>query len=194
MRLCCEWHLPHQLTCVTAAQSGFELVGLENDGLRGVDYPGMGLLGVFLTPAMDIFHRSRCATAAFLERLSATNPRLLAVTPRTRRQQSTSCQHKVTLSGETLCIEQDLAEALGWTPEHTTDGLSLPLSSWGPNYFAMTQKGTDAGRVACTWPWVTARVLWRETLPDLVARSTIESSRHPIVQGVLEHLKRTDSE
>ena len=81
--------------------------------------------------AMAIFHRSRRATAAFLGRLSATNPRLLAVTPRTRPcQQSTSSQHKVTLSGETLYIEQDLAEALGWTPQHTTDGASLRLSGW----------------------------------------------------------------
>jgi hypothetical protein len=34
-----------------------------------------------------------------------------------QRQQSTACQHKVTLSGETLYIEQDLAEALRWTPD-----------------------------------------------------------------------------
>jgi len=106
---------------------------------------------------MAIFHRSRCAIAAFL-RLSATNPRLFAATPRTRRQQSTSCQHKVTLSGETLYIEQDLAEALGWTPEHTTDGVSLRLSGWGPNYFVITQKGTDAGRCSCKND-VTAQVL-----------------------------------
>ena len=41
-------------------------------------------------PARAIFHHSRRATAGFLP---ATDERLLAVTPQTRRQQSTSCQH-----------------------------------------------------------------------------------------------------
>ena len=95
---------------------GFELIGLDDDGLRGVDYLGIDPFSVFyseeagtvsgpegddgekqnirvtLTPAMAIFHRSWCASAAFLRQLPATNPRFLAVTPRTRRQQATSWQ------------------------------------------------------------------------------------------------------
>ena len=72
----------------------------------------LSFISLTLTPAMTSFDRSRCATAAFLGRLSVMNLRLLAVI-QTRQQQSTSCQYKVTLSGETLYIEQDLAEALG---------------------------------------------------------------------------------
>ena len=58
----------------------------------------LSFISLTLTPAMTNFDRSRCATAAFLGRLSATNPRMLAGTPRTGREQSTSCQRKVTLS------------------------------------------------------------------------------------------------
>ena len=92
-----------------------------------------------------------------------------------------------------LHIEQDLAKALARTPEYTTDGVSLRLSGGGPNYFAITQKGTDASQFFCKND-VRARVPQRKTLSDLLACSTMESSRNPVVQGVLEYLKRTDSD
>ncbi|KAF4622349.1 hypothetical protein D9613_009482 [Agrocybe pediades] len=92
-----------------------------------------------------------------------------------RRQARTSAaiQFKATLDGGTLYVEEDVARALGWTEETSPDGVSLRLSGWGPHYFAITQKGTDA---------------------DLLARSTVESSRDPLVQATLEYLKKTDSE
>ena len=58
-------------------------------------------------------------------------------------------QFKVTLDGETLYIEQDLAQALGWREGAPTEGIPLRLSGWSPHYFAITQKGTDAGRASC---------------------------------------------
>ena len=59
---------------------------------------------------------------------------------------STARQFKVTLDGQTLYIEKELAEALGWTKDTPTEGVPLRLSGWSPNYFAITQKGTDAGK------------------------------------------------
>ncbi|CAA7269497.1 unnamed protein product [Cyclocybe aegerita] len=78
----------------------------------------------------------------------------------------------VTLDGQTLYIGQEVAEALGWKPGTSTEGVSLRLSGWRPHYFAITERATDA---------------------DHLARGTIESSRNPRVQGVLEYLKKSDS-
>ncbi|KAF8202470.1 hypothetical protein BJ912DRAFT_944903 [Pholiota molesta] len=86
---------------------------------------------------------------------------------------SNATHFKATLDGGTLYVEEDVAKALGWTEENSIDGVSLRLSGWGPHYFAITQKGTEA---------------------DLLACATVESSRNPIVQATLEHLKKTDSE
>jgi hypothetical protein len=66
---------------------------------------------------------------------------------------SQRCQHysvapkqiRATLDGGTLYIDQDAAKALGWTRDTPPEGISLRLSGWGPHYFAITQKGTDAG-------------------------------------------------
>ncbi|TFK17068.1 hypothetical protein FA15DRAFT_605797, partial [Coprinopsis marcescibilis] len=73
----------------------------------------------------------------------------------------------------TLYINQELAQALGWTEETPTKGVSLRLSGWSPHYFAITRKGTDT---------------------DLLAHGTIESSRNATVVATLEYLKKTDSE
>ncbi|KAH6913305.1 hypothetical protein BKA70DRAFT_1397346 [Coprinopsis sp. MPI-PUGE-AT-0042] len=89
------------------------------------------------------------------------------------QQASAPRQFKVTLDGETLYIEQPLAEALGWREGAPTEGIPLRLSGWSPHYFAITRKGTDA---------------------DLLAHGTIESSRNPSVIATLEYLKKTDSE
>ncbi|KAJ3541250.1 hypothetical protein NMY22_g3962 [Coprinellus aureogranulatus] len=78
-----------------------------------------------------------------------------------------------TLDGETLYVEQELAEALGWRGGGPTEGVTLRLSGWSPHYFAITQKGTDA---------------------DHLAHGTIESSRNPHVVATLELLKKSDSE
>lgn len=56
-----------------------------------------------------------------------------------------SRQFTVTLDGETLYIDKELAEALGWREGGPTEGVPLRLSGWSPHYFAITQKGTDAG-------------------------------------------------
>lgn len=74
-----------------------------------------------LTPSMAISHRSRCPTAPVG---SNTTTRSLSLAIH-----YSACQPAVTLSGETLHIEQDLAKALRWTPEHKTGGVSLRLSS-----------------------------------------------------------------
>ncbi|KAF5313341.1 hypothetical protein D9611_008664 [Ephemerocybe angulata] len=89
------------------------------------------------------------------------------------QQLSSPREFKVVMEGGALYIGKELAEALGWTPSTPTDGVSLRLSGWSPHYFAITQKGTDA---------------------DLLAHGTIESSRNPNVQGILDRLKKSDSE
>ncbi|EJD45760.1 hypothetical protein AURDEDRAFT_165210 [Auricularia subglabra TFB-10046 SS5] len=68
----------------------------------------------------------------------------------------------------TVYIDQKLAEALGWDPEKGRECVQLTLSGWAPNYFAITAEGTDA---------------------DLLARGTVESSKNPVLLGVLEDLK-----
>ncbi|TFK17860.1 hypothetical protein FA15DRAFT_555593, partial [Coprinopsis marcescibilis] len=78
-------------------------------------------------------------------------------------------EFKVVLDGETLYIHQELAQALGWTEEALTKGVSLRLSGWSPHYFAITRKGTDT---------------------DLLAHGTIESSRNATVVATLEYLKK----
>ncbi|TBU29951.1 hypothetical protein BD311DRAFT_659881 [Dichomitus squalens] len=80
---------------------------------------------------------------------------------------SNAREFKVVLDNGTLYVDQALAEALGWTPTQT-QGVSLTLSGWEPHYFAIARTGTDS---------------------DLLARGTVESSRNPAVQQMLEYLK-----
>lgn len=55
-------------------------------------------------------------------------------------------EFKVLLDNETLYVEQELAEALGWKPDVKSEqGVSLTLSGWAPNYFAIARTGTDSG-------------------------------------------------
>ncbi|OBZ65855.1 hypothetical protein A0H81_14099 [Grifola frondosa] len=77
-------------------------------------------------------------------------------------------QFTVVLDNETLYIDQQLAEALGWKPNQKLDGLPLTLSGWAPSYFAIARTGSDS---------------------DLLARGTVESSRNPNVHEVLDYLK-----
>ena len=49
------------------------------------------------------------------------------------------------LDGQTLYVEKPLAEALGWSPGKSTEGVSLRLSGWDPKFFAITPTGTDSG-------------------------------------------------
>ncbi|TEB26416.1 hypothetical protein FA13DRAFT_1692224 [Coprinellus micaceus] len=90
-----------------------------------------------------------------------------------RAIQTTPKEFKVTLDGGTLYIERGIAEALGWKSVLAAEGVSLRLSGWAPSYFAITKKDTDA---------------------DRLAMNTIEGSRDPKVQAVLEQLKRRGSE
>jgi len=77
-------------------------------------------------------------------------------------------EFKVVLDNETLFIDQTLAEALGWKPDGSKDGVPLTLSGWSPHYFAIAKTGSDS---------------------DLLARGTVESSRNPRVKEVLAYLK-----
>ncbi|KAJ3544116.1 hypothetical protein NM688_g5776 [Phlebia brevispora] len=76
-------------------------------------------------------------------------------------------EFKVVLDNETLYVDEALAKALGWTPEKT-NGVPLTLSGWAPHYFAIAPTGSDS---------------------DFLARATVESSRNPKVQQLLEYLK-----
>ena len=86
-------------------------------------------------------------TFASVRRLSSTHRPLGAYVSirRDHRLSSSPRQFKVTLDGSTLYIEKELAEALGWNENGPTEGVPLRLSGWGPHYFAITEKGTDAG-------------------------------------------------
>ena len=48
------------------------------------------------------------------------------------------------LDNETLYIDQELAEALGWDATKR-DSVPLTLSGWAPRYFAIARTGSDAG-------------------------------------------------
>lgn len=54
-------------------------------------------------------------------------------------------EFKVVLDNETLYVDQQLAEALGWKPGQGIDGVPLTLSGWPPHYFAIARTGTDSG-------------------------------------------------
>ena len=55
-------------------------------------------------------------------------------------------EFKVVLDNDTLYVEQPLAEALGWTPDMSTEnGVPLTLRGWAPHYFAIARAGSDAG-------------------------------------------------
>ncbi|KAI0688891.1 hypothetical protein C8Q76DRAFT_260106 [Earliella scabrosa] len=51
-------------------------------------------------------------------------------------------EYKVVLDNETLYIDQELAEALGWDATKR-DSVPLTLSGWAPRYFAIARTGSD---------------------------------------------------
>ena len=68
-----------------------------------------------------------------------------------KRFQSTSNppkQYTVTLDNETLYINEDVARALGWTPETGHAGVKLTLHGWEPRFFAITPTGSDSGQLS----------------------------------------------
>ncbi|TDL30217.1 hypothetical protein BD410DRAFT_56312 [Rickenella mellea] len=78
-------------------------------------------------------------------------------------------KHTVVLDNQTLYIDESLAKALGWNPQHGSDvGVPLSLSGWGPSYFTITPKGSDS---------------------DRLSRSVVESGHNPNVKQVLDSLK-----
>ncbi|KAI1793260.1 hypothetical protein LXA43DRAFT_1092813 [Ganoderma leucocontextum] len=78
-------------------------------------------------------------------------------------------EFKVVLENDTLYVDQELAEALGWNAgTDPAEGVPLTLNGWGPRYFAIARKGSDG---------------------ELLARRTVASGHDPKVQKVLEYLK-----
>lgn len=93
--------------------------------------------------------------------------------------------HNCALDNETLYVSEDIAKALGWKPDQDPKGLSLTLHGWAPGYFAIAPTGSDSGTVRHV------RTSLRHTDGPLerLAKSTVESSRNPLVQSVLADLK-----
>ncbi|KAL0961217.1 hypothetical protein HGRIS_006184 [Hohenbuehelia grisea] len=77
-------------------------------------------------------------------------------------------EHKVVCDGQTLYLNQEIMQALGWPNEPGVEGLSLSLHRWDPNYIAVTVRGSDSERLA---------------------KGTVESSTNRNVQTVLDILK-----
>ncbi|RPD62197.1 hypothetical protein L226DRAFT_532773 [Lentinus tigrinus ALCF2SS1-7] len=102
-------------------------------------------------------------------------PRLSSLGGVVRRCQSNAAhpglatpkEFKVVLDQETLYIDQDLAEALGWNPA-TRNSVPLTLHGWAPAYFAIARTGSDS---------------------EQLAKRTVESGGDSNVQKVLEYLK-----
>ncbi|KAF8966505.1 hypothetical protein BDZ97DRAFT_1657605 [Flammula alnicola] len=112
------------------------------------------------------------ATSTISARTSIVRPRSLSSIGSFKHRSTSAREFKVILDNDTLYIEQPLAEALGWKPDVSSQGIPLTLSGWQPHYFAITRTGTDA---------------------DLLARETVESSRDPRVQEILQYLKDSDA-
>ena len=104
-------------------------------------------------------------------------------------------QFKVVLDGQTLYIEKPLAEALGWNPGTSTEGVSLRLSGWEPKFFAITPTETDVGMystlVSCP---IRKDRRQQAHIVDLLARATVESGKDPRVRQVLSYLRQSDAE
>lgn len=60
---------------------------------------------------------------------------------------SSTREFKVILDNETLYVPQPVAEALGWNPvsDAQTGSVPLILHGWNPQYFSITQAGTESG-------------------------------------------------
>ena len=118
----------------------------------------------------------------------------LSILSAARRCSSTSSapsrrEFKVVLDNETLYVEQPLAEALGWTPDVPSEkGVSLTLSGWAPHYFAIAPTGSDSGEHRGE-PIKPLILNLSSQHVDRLARGTVESSRNPRVQELLEYLK-----
>ena len=55
-------------------------------------------------------------------------------------------EFKVVLDNDTLYVDQELAESLGWRAEtNAAEGVPLTLHGWGPHFFAITRTGSDSG-------------------------------------------------
>ena len=96
-------------------------------------------------------------------------------------------EFKVVLDNDTLYVDTSLAEALGWTSNVNEEGVPLTLRGWAPHYFAITRVGSDSGQYIHSLPLHLAPI----TPPDAVSlsRNSVQSSRDPKVQEVLDYLK-----
>ena len=90
-----------------------------------------------------------------------------------------------TVDHQTLYVPQAVAEALGWKEGQDTQGIKLTLHGWGPNYFAIAPTGSDSGAEFYRCPAHTLN----SDATERLAGGTIESSRNPNVQKVLNDLK-----
>ena len=129
-----------------------------------------------------LFSRSGVVTSSRYSRSSSTVTR--------------GVEHRVYLDGQTLYINKEIAEALGWKPQTTqerihsnSDGIGLSLHGWAPNYFTITPKGSDS----CTSAKVIASVyLYLIQLcvsTGRLAKNSVESSQEDNVKRVLAYLK-----
>ena len=51
------------------------------------------------------------------------------------------------LDNDTLYVDQELAESLGWRAEtNAAEGVPLTLHGWGPHFFAIARTGSDSGK------------------------------------------------
>ncbi|GLB43397.1 hypothetical protein LshimejAT787_1302980 [Lyophyllum shimeji] len=58
-------------------------------------------------------------------------------------------EYKAVLENDTLYIDQDLAEALGWhNGTSPAEGVPLTLHGWAPHYFAITRTGSESDALA----------------------------------------------
>lgn len=64
-------------------------------------------------------------------------------------------EFKVVLDNETLYIDQQLAEALGWKQDQDLGGVPLTLSGWAPSYFAIARTGSESGTALADEPLLT---------------------------------------
>ncbi|KIY44298.1 hypothetical protein FISHEDRAFT_78202 [Fistulina hepatica ATCC 64428] len=108
------------------------------------------------------------APGCYLSRALSLCRRISSNTAADVRPVSSAKEFKVIVDNETLYIDQSLAEALGWKEEVGIGGVPLTLSGWSPYYFAIARTGSES---------------------DLLARSTVESSRNHQVRKVLDYLK-----
>lgn len=94
--------------------------------------------------------------------------------------------HNCALDNETLYVPESVAKALRWKPGQDLKGLQLTLHGWEPGYFAISRTGSESGEIILGFDFV--QQLMTGSIERL-AKSTIESSRNPLMLEALKNLK-----